>query len=450
MKLSDIRTALDSLGREPSKSLGQNFLHDQNIAKAIVAAIDPGPGDHLVEIGPGLGALTGFALDSGATVTAIEKDGVLAEFLREQFAGRGLEVVHADALDFDLRTLWPRRPVKVLGNLPYYVSSQLIFHFTGPFSPAERCLFLVQREMADRLCAAAGSKEYGLPTVLLGRRWVMKEGRRLRPSVFLPEPKVDSALIEFTLRPVDDFAPCDPLVFERAARAGFSQRRKQLRKMLELEFGDLDWPRVAAAIGVSETARAEALTVAQWVALTNQLAPLGEAQNATAEIFDVVDERDQVVDQATRGEVHACSLRHRATHIFIFNARGEIFLQRRSAWKDQAPGCWGSSAAGHVDRGEDYLAAALRELDEELGLHEVRDGDLEMVATLPPTAENGWEFVRLFQFRNEGPFRWPASEVETGAFFPAAMIDVWMERRPLDFSPGFRECWAAARGKPLA
>ncbi len=450
MKLSEIRAALDSLGREPSKSLGQNFLHDQNIAKAIVASVDPQPGDHLVEIGPGLGALTEFALDSGATVTAIEKDGALAAFLRNRFAGRDLEVVHADALEFDLRALWPRRPVKILGNLPYYVSSQLIFHFTGPLSPAERCLFLVQREMADRLCANAGTKEYGLPTVLLGRRWMMKEGRRLRPSVFLPEPKVDSSLIEFTARATDELEPCDPTAYERAARAGFSQRRKQLRKMLELEFGELNWPDIAAAIGVSETARAEALSVEQWVALTNQLAPLAPAQNATGEIFDVVDEYDRVVDRAPRGKVHAQSLRHRATHIFIFNARGEIFLQRRSVWKDQAPGCWGSSAAGHVDHGEDYLAAALRELDEELGLRGVVGGNLQALATLPPTVANGWEFVRLFQMRHEGPFRWPASEVETGAFFAPEAIDTWVERRPLDFSPGFRECWTEARGKRLA
>jgi 16S rRNA (adenine1518-N6/adenine1519-N6)-dimethyltransferase len=450
VKLSDIRSALDSLGRAPSKSLGQNFLHDQNIAKAIVAAVDPQPGDHLVEIGPGLGALTEFALDSGATVTAIEKDGILADFLRDRFAGRGLEVVHGDALDFDLRTLWPRRPVKILGNLPYYVSSQLIFHFTGPLSPAERCLFLIQRELADRLRASANSKEYGLPTVLLGRRWLMKEGRRLRPGVFLPEPKVDSALIEFTRRPPGDLPDCDPVVFERAARAGFSQRRKQLRKLLELEFGDLDWSRLAATIGVVETARAEALSVAQWVALTNFLSPIGAAQNATTEIFDVVDENDQVVDHASRGEVHAKNLRHRATHVFIFNARGEIFLQRRSAWKDQAPGCWGSSAAGHVDRGEAYPAAALRELAEELALDDVRPDELESIATLPPTSANGWEFVRLFRLRREGPFRWPAEEVETGAFFPPDLVNNWMERRPLEFSPGFRECWSAARGKSLA
>jgi 16S rRNA (adenine1518-N6/adenine1519-N6)-dimethyltransferase len=257
-------------------------------------------------------------------------------------------------------------------------------------------------------------------------------------------------LIEFTRRPADELPPCDPRDFERAARAGFSQRRKQLRKMLEPEFGELDWSRLAAAIGIRETARAEALSVAQWVALTNFLAPMGDAQNATAEIFDVVDANDQIVDHAPRGEVHARNLRHRATHIFIFNEGGEIFLQRRSAWKDQAPGCWGSSAAGHVDRGEDYLAAALRELDEELGLRGVRGVNLRLLATLPPTADNGWEFVHLFHFRHDGPFRWPAAEVETGAFFPPAMVDDWLTRRPLDFSPGFRECWAAAHGKSLA
>ena len=443
MKLSDIRAALDSLGREPSKSLGQNFLHDQNVARAIVAEIDPRPGERLVEIGPGLGALTGFALDSGASVTAIEKDGVLAEFLRDRFRGRDLEVVHADALEFDLRTLWPRQPVKILGNLPYNVSSQLIFHFTSALSPAQRCLFLVQREMGDRLRAAAGSADYGLPTVLLGRRWRMTEGRRLRPSVFLPEPKVESALIDFDRRSPDELSPCDPEVFERIARAGFSQRRKQLRKMLEGELHDTSWPGLASAIGISETARAEELSLAQWISLTNHLSPLSAAQDWAAEIFDVVNEDDRVVGQAPRGEVHARHLRHRAVHIFIFNSAGEIFLQRRSAWKDQAPGCWGSSAAGHLERGEDYPAAATRELAEELGLGEVAAEKLEPVATLPPTAENGWEFVRLYRFRHDGPFRWPAAEVETGAFFPPHLVAGWLAARPGDFSPGFRECWAA-------
>ena len=450
MKLSDLRAALDSLGREPSKSLGQNFLHDQNVARAIVADIDPQPGERIVEIGPGLGALTGFALDSGASVTAIEKDGVLAEFLRDRFRGRDLEVIHADALDFDLRTLWPRQPVKILGNLPYNISSQLIFHFTSALSPAQRCLFLVQREMGDRLRAAPGSADYGLPTVLLGRRWRMTEGRRLRPTVFLPEPKVDSALIDFTRRSPNELPPCDPELFERIARAGFSQRRKQLRKMIELDLHDASWPALAFTTGISETARAEELSLPQWIALAQQLAPLGAAQDAVAEIFDVVNEVDQVVGQAPRGEVHERQLRHRAVHIFIFNSAGEIFLQRRSAWKDQAPGCWGSSAAGHVDHGEDYRAAAVRELDEELAVRDLPNAALDEWATLPPTAGNGWEFVRLYRLRHEGPFRWPAAEVETGAFFPTNAVEGWMAVRPTDFSPGFQECWAVARGLGLA
>ena len=450
MNLSDIRAALDSLGREPSKSLGQNFLHDQNVARAIVAEIDPRPGERIVEIGPGLGALTGFVLDSGASVTAIEKDGVLADFLRERYRGRDLEVIHADALDFDLRSLWPRQPVKILGNLPYNVSSQIIFHFTSALSPAQRCLFLVQREMGDRLRAAVGSADYGLPTVLFGRRWRMTERRRLRPSVFLPEPKVDSALIDFTRRVPDEVPSCDPELFERIARAGFSQRRKQLRKMLEAELRGANWPKLALAIGISETARAEELSLTQWIALTNQLAPLGAAQDGTAEIFDVVDEADRVMGQAPRGEVHAERLRHRAVHIFIVNSIGEIFLQRRSAWKDQAPGCWGSSAAGHLDRGEDYPAAAIRELAEELGLRGIQPGSIDEMATLAPTATNGWEFVRLYRLRHDGPFHWPAAEVETGAFFPTALVAGWLATRPGDFSPGFQECWAAARGLGLA
>ncbi len=450
MKLSDIRAALDSLGREPSKSLGQNFLHDQNVARAIVADIDPQPGERIIEIGPGLGALTGFALDSGASVTAIEKDGVLAEFLRDRFRGRDLEVIHADALEFDLRTLWPRQPVKILGNLPYNISSQLIFHFTSALSPAQRCLFLVQREMGDRLRAAAGSADYGLPTVLLGRRWRMTEGRRLRPSVFLPAPKVDSALIDFTRRSPDELPLCDPELFERLARAGFSQRRKQLRKMIELDLHDRSWPVLASTIGISEMARAEELSLTQWIALTNELRPVGAAQDGAAEIFDVVNDSDEVVSQASRGEVHAKELRHRAVHIFVFNLAGEIFLQRRSAWKDQAPGCWGSSAAGHLDRGEDYPVAAIRELAEELGLGGMQPGALEELATLPPTAGNGWEFVRLYRLRHEGTFRWPAAEVETGAFFPTKLVARWLAARPADFSPGFQECWASVPGLGLA
>ncbi len=441
MTLSDIRHALDSLGRAPVKSLGQNFLHDQNLARAIVGQIEPQAGDCIVEIGPGLGALTEHLLESGAEVLALEKDGALAEHLREHFRGRRLEVRHGDALDFDLRTLWPRQPVKIIGNLPYYVSSQLIFHFMSSLCPAERALFLVQKEMASRLAAAPGTAEYGLPSVLIGRTWRIKSGRKLPPSVFFPEPNVDSALVELIPRPGDDLPPCVPEIFERAARAGFSQRRKQLRKLLAAEFPDLTWP----VAQLPESIRAEELTLSQWVALANAIQTFGQAQDIHGEMFDVVDEEDRVVGLAPRGEVHAQGLRHRAVHLFVFNDAGEIFLQRRSLWKDDSPRRWGSSAAGHVDAGEEFRAAMEREITEELFLTPAEARACREIGTLPASRENGWEFVRLFTLHHGGPLRCPPAEVEASAFFPIPLVEGWLERRPEDFSPGFRQCWEAWR-----
>lgn len=441
MTKSEICAALAELGREPSRSLGQNFLHDQNLCRAIVRQIEPAAGETIVEIGPGLGALTEPLAESGAAVLALEKDRILAGRLERVFAGR-VEVVPGDALDFDLRTLWPRQPVKILGNLPYYVSSQLIFHFCSPLSPARRALFLVQREMAERLCAAPGSEEYGLPTVLLGRRWRMQRGRLLPGGVFHPPPKVESALIEFELRDPRELPACDPEIFQRAARAGFSQRRKQLRKLLTGEFPGLDWATVRSAAGAGETARAEELGLEQWIALANAIAPLGKAQDVHGELFDVVDAQDRVLRQLPRGEVHAQNLLHRAVHVLLTNAAGEIFLQKRSLAKDQNPGAWGSSAAGHVDAGEDYLAAVRREIREEMAL-DPDQAALREVAQLPPSEGNGWEFVRVFRAQAEGPFRCPPEEVETGAFFPVPLVRAWLARRPQDFTPAFQECWEA-------
>lgn len=439
MKLSAIRSALAELGLAPSKSLGQNFLHDQNLARWIVAQLDAQPGDELVEIGPGLGALTATALETGATLTALEKDGRLAGFLRERFAGESrCRVVHADALDFDVRTLWPRRPVKVFGNLPYYVSTPLLFHFTSPASPAEKAVFLLQRELAQRIAAASpGGKDYGILSLVIGRRWRVQLLKTLPASVFLPEPKVESALIGLTPRAPGELPDCDAPTFERLVRAGFSQRRKQLRKLLPPE---LDWPGAAAVLDVRETARGEELTLLQWIALANVLNPVLEtsAQNLDGERFDVVDAADCMIGAETRGNVHALGLRHRAVHVFVFNGAGEIFLQKRSRWKDKQPGKWDSSAAGHVDSGETYAMAATRELKEELGIENPAP---EKVGALGATEDTGWEFVELFRARAEGPFRWPAAEIEWGGFFPRSTVHEWVELRPGDFAPGFIRCW---------
>ncbi len=461
MKISDIRAALAELDLTPSKTLGQNFLHDQNLARWIVAQLDAGPGDELIEIGPGLGALTEAALETGANLTALEKDRRLADFLTRRFAGRErLRIIQGDALEYDTRTLWPRRPAKVFGNLPYYVSTPLLFHFTSPDTPVERAVFLLQRELAERLAAGPGSKDYGILSVVLGRKWRIKLLKTLPASVFLPEPKVDSALVSFSQRKPDELPVCDTRTFEKIVRAGFSQRRKQLRKLLSA-LGDEDpltpghWSEISKRLGIADTARAEELSLLQWIALANIFTPVepAAAQNGNSERFDVVNENDQVIGTETRATVHANGLWHRAVHIFVFNARGELFLQKRSPWKDKHPSKWDSSAAGHLDSGEDYTGAARRELVEELGIEPDR-AELSEIGSLSACGATGWEFVRIYQACHEGPFRWPAAEIEWGGFFPVETIREWTEAHPEDFAPGFLECWRfwranAPTGKPL-
>ena len=451
MKLSDIRAALSELQVTPSKTLGQNFLHDQNLARWIVARLEACPGDQLLEIGPGLGALTGAALETGAALTVLEKDGRLAVHLRQRFSGEDrLRVEHMDALDFDVRTLWPRRPVKVFGNLPYYISTPLLFHFTSPDAPVTKAVFLLQRELAERIAAAApGTKDYGILSVIVGRRWRVELLRTLPASVFLPEPKVDSALISLTPREPDELPACDVPTFDGLVRTGFSQRRKQLgnllRNHLPIERG-LSWPQLAGLIGVKDTVRGEELTLLQWIALANAIRPVrpAAAQDSHGEVFDVVDANDYIIGTAPRGKVHAENLWHRAIHILVFNTKGELFLQKRSAWKDKHPGKWDSSAAGHLDSGEDYETAARRELSEELGLPpEISTViPLEKAGELSASPETGWEFIRLYRVQHDGPFRWPAEEIEWGGFFPVPVVEAWIAAHPEDFAPGFLKCWA--------
>jgi isopentenyl-diphosphate delta-isomerase type 1 len=161
------------------------------------------------------------------------------------------------------------------------------------------------------------------------------------------------------------------------------------------------------------------------------------------EIFDVVDEQDQVIGQRPRNEVHERGLRHRATHMLVFNSRGELFLQQRSMTKDMWPGVWDSSAAGHLDAGEEYDACALRELGEELGFK----------PATPPTRwfrlgaspETGMEFCWVYRLHGEGPFQLQVSEVRGGGWFLPVTINSWLESRPEDFASAFRILWPMAR-----
>lgn len=435
MTLSEIQLRLGDLETAPTRSLGQNFLHDQNLARSIVAALDIRPGDHIVEIGPGLGALTEFLAGPDVRLTLLEKDGKLAAHLREKFSGPAVRVVHGDALDFDLRELWGQGPVKFIGNLPYYVSTPLIAKFTSALSPASRLVLTLQLELAQRLNAAPRTKEYGAMTVCVNRRWKATMLRKLPGSVFYPAPKVDSAVIALDRRAAADVCELDEKAFESLVRRGFSERRKQLRNRLpELK---PRWPELAAALDVPETVRAEELSLAQWEALT-RLTRRAKAQSGD-EMFDVVDESDAVVRAASRRDVHVNNWLHRAVHMILSNGRGEILLQRRSLWKDRNPGLWDSSAAGHVDSGESYAAAALRELAEELG---VEPPPLTRIGKLAPCPATGWEFIEVFTGSHEGPFFPAPLELETTAFFPLQQVADWARRSPDDFSPVFLLCLA--------
>jgi isopentenyl-diphosphate delta-isomerase type 1 len=169
----------------------------------------------------------------------------------------------------------------------------------------------------------------------------------------------------------------------------------------------------------------------------------------TEEIFDVVNERDEVIDRQPRSEVHRLGLNHRAVHILVFNSRGEVFLQKRSMKKDRHPGVWDSSASGHVDSGEDYDASAVRELREEIGLQV--DKPLQRLFKIPACAETEQEFVWVYRCESEGPFTLNAEEIERGDWFSTERVTQWTRERPQDFAPAFVFIWSeSVEGKRLA
>lgn len=440
MKLSEIGSTLREIRVVPVKTLGQNFLHDQNLARWIVQEAEISAVDFVVEIGPGLGALTEPALAAGAKVLAIEKDGRLAGFLRIHFADRALNVVHGDALEFNVATLFSRGPVKLLGNLPYYISTPLLLHYLQQPTPITLAMLMLQKEVALRLSAKPRSKDYGILSLVVQSQCRVEYLRTVPATVFLPQPDVDSAFIRLRPRLPNELPEHDRERFVALVRRGFSQRRKQLGKLLREEVAD--WPQIAAAIGATLQARAEELSLEQWIELTNLSQPARSMTEGTdpAESFVVVDEMDQVTGAAPRSEVHGNNLRHRAVHIFLFNRAGELLLQKRSRWKDRHPNLWDSSAAGHVGAGEEYDATAARELEEELGVV----AKLEAVAKLPASKQTGQEFIQLYRGEHEGPFHPARAEIDLVQFFPATEIARWIGERPGDFAPGFLECWRAA------
>lgn len=441
MNLSQIRTALDHAAVRPAKRLGQNFLHDQNLARWIVRQAKISSEDFVLEIGPGLGALTGEILQSGARLLALEKDARLVNFLRERFRHPRFELRNADALELDRRFLFAERNVKIIGNLPYYVASQLLIRYLDFPNSISLALFMLQDEMARRLSAEPGIADYGALTLRLQLHHHVEYLRKIARTVFFPRPEVASAIVRFTPRDEKQVGIFDQKMFRNLVKIGFSQRRKQLRKLLANHVAA--WENISQRIGAPVTARAEELSREQWVALANLIASGEEkiAPRSSAERFPVVDENDRQIGIASRPEVHENNFRHRAVHVFIFNQAGELLLQKRSAWKDRHPLLWDSSAAGHVEANEEYAAAAIRELQEELGF----SARLTRVGKLPASENTGQEFIVVFQGQYDGPFSCPSDEISAIEFFPTEIVEKWLATKPEDFAPGFLECWKLVR-----
>lgn len=425
---------------KPKKSLGQNFLQDPEIARWIVDQVQPDGVPLVIEVGPGQGALTEHLIGRPQRLLLIEKDNQLAADLQEELTeGRSAEVWNGDASRFDLRPLFKHGEVKLVGNLPYSMGGVILRHFLTPPTPITEAVFMLQKEVCERIAARQQDDAYGALSLHVQHDWDAQIIRVVPPEVFKPRPKVHSAIVRLTRKPPGTLPVHDPKLFDRLVRMGFSQRRKQLKNLLPEVPGG--WDAAMQALGKSLTIRAEELSLHDWVQLIRLYEQRHEEDRGqkASEIFDVVNERNEVTGQCTRGEVHARGLLHRAVHIFVFNKHGELWLQQRSHLKDVHPLAWDSSAAGHLDAGEDYATSAVRELKEELGI----EAPTECIAKVSANEHTGWEFVELHRAQHNGPMNFAPDEIACGQFFRIEHLDAWIAARPQDFAGGFIECFRA-------
>jgi 16S rRNA (adenine1518-N6/adenine1519-N6)-dimethyltransferase len=293
------RALLEKYGLRAKKSWGQNFLGDAAILSEIARLAAPEAGDLVVELGAGLGHLTASLVARDARVIAVERDRDMAAVLRGEL-GKRVVLLEADAVKLDYAEILrvhgttptptsahpersaaaggaeskgtPTAKLNVVGNLPYHLTSPILFSLLDQAPRIARAVFLVQREVAERLAAAPGTHEWGILSVLLQREAEVSIERIVRPGAFLPPPKVDSAVLVALFRPPADEVS-DAARFRRLVKAGFAQRRKTLANALRA--ARIDEPaRLAAAFeraGVDPGRRGETLTVSEWAALEREL-----------------------------------------------------------------------------------------------------------------------------------------------------------------------------------
>ena len=272
MKLTEMRELLSARRIQLTKSLGQNFLHDQNQLRKIASLAELQPGDQVLEIGPGLGPLTEALLDAGAQVFAIEKDQRLCAVLEERFARRpNFELLQADALDYLKVNRRDWSGWKLVSNLPYSVASPILVEIALSELPPERLVATLQAEVVDRIQAAADTDAYGQLTLFLQLRYEAIESFAIPAGSFFPPPDVESACILLRKRPAELLPPESAQLFLRIVKLAFSQRRKMMAKLLKR-----DWPvetilEVFGQLEMDPKARAETVDLFRFVKLTKLL-----------------------------------------------------------------------------------------------------------------------------------------------------------------------------------
>jgi 16S rRNA (adenine1518-N6/adenine1519-N6)-dimethyltransferase len=252
-------------GHQARKRFGQNFLVSPGVIRNIVEAIAPRREDRMVEIGPGLGALTGPLLERVDRLHVVEIDRDLVARLKDRFSGERLAIHEGDALAFDFATLGT--DLRIVGNLPYNISTPLLFHLAACAAWVRDMHFMLQREVVDRMVADPGTSDYGRLSVMLQYRFDMERLFLVPPGAFDPAPKVESAIVRLIPKPPALLAARDEALFAGLVLAAFGQRRKMLRNNLR-EFCDESG---LAAAGIAPTARAEELTLADYTRLANAL-----------------------------------------------------------------------------------------------------------------------------------------------------------------------------------
>lgn len=248
----------------PRKRFGQNFLTDQAILSEIIRAIVPAAGDTMVEIGPGQGAMTTLLLKSLSRLHVVELDRDLVALLQKKFSADKLIMHAGDALQFDFGAIAPEQgKLRIVGNLPYNISSPLLFHLTQYAQQVEDQHFMLQKEVVQRMVASPGGKDYGRLSVMLQWRYQMELLFIVPPSAFDPPPKVDSAIVR--MRPIATPLACEQTRLEQVVTQAFSQRRKVIRNSLSSLFTEEQ----LIVAGIDPQARPETISLEKYVALTH-------------------------------------------------------------------------------------------------------------------------------------------------------------------------------------